>query len=273
MTSFDQKIVNVLTGIQTTNPFKGKWISILGDSISTYEGWIPDGNLTYYPKGTLVNPFNTWWNILLSKLGARLCVNQSWGSRKVSDGLSVANSAANAVTKLHREAGKSYKSLYGITETATERQDPDIILIMLGVNDFNSNVPIGEINYGATDIKYDSTSFVNSYKAMLLDIVGRYYSNAKIYCITPSYNNIIYKFLQTNSAGHTLLEYRRAIEEVAKMFESNVIHFDRLNIYDPNIEEITVDGLHPLHEMMRMIATQCYNEMMTSNSLVETVGY
>ena len=46
MASIDEKLLNVLSDVsqRVNNPFKDKWISILGDSISTYDGWIPEGN-------------------------------------------------------------------------------------------------------------------------------------------------------------------------------------------------------------------------------------
>ena len=67
------------------NPFKDKWVSILGDSISTYNGWVPAGNSYYYPKDDVNDVKKTWWHILLKKLGAKLCVNESWNGRKVCD--------------------------------------------------------------------------------------------------------------------------------------------------------------------------------------------
>ena len=50
--SFNEKILNAVSDIATivNNPFKDKWVSILGDSISTYEGYIPEGNSSYYPN-------------------------------------------------------------------------------------------------------------------------------------------------------------------------------------------------------------------------------
>ena len=37
-------------------------LSILGDSISTYEGWIPEGNSVFYPhNGAVQDVSQTWW--------------------------------------------------------------------------------------------------------------------------------------------------------------------------------------------------------------------
>ena len=73
MASIDEKLLNVLSDVsqRVNNPFKDKWISILGDSISTYEGWMPEGNAKWYPGGDVNDVSKTWWHILLSKLGAK----------------------------------------------------------------------------------------------------------------------------------------------------------------------------------------------------------
>ena len=39
----------ILTGCRTTPPAPPR-VSILGDSYSTFKGWIPEGNAIYYPQ-------------------------------------------------------------------------------------------------------------------------------------------------------------------------------------------------------------------------------
>lgn len=41
-------------------PFLGKKISILGDSISTFSGYIPSGNAVWYPRGEITSVKDTW---------------------------------------------------------------------------------------------------------------------------------------------------------------------------------------------------------------------
>lgn len=72
--------------------YQGKIISILGDSISTYAGYIPgdDGiNLEHrakYPHRNLVKNVNkTWWMQLINQLDAKLGVNDSWAGSTVSN--------------------------------------------------------------------------------------------------------------------------------------------------------------------------------------------
>ena len=95
----------------TDNPFKDKWVSILGDHTSTYEGYIPTKNETFYPNSDVDDVSKTWWHILLTKLGAKLCVNQSWNSRKVS-GTEQAD-AHKVYDLLHRKVGQECINLDG----------------------------------------------------------------------------------------------------------------------------------------------------------------
>ena len=64
--SFNEKILNAVSDIATivNNPFKDKWVSILGDSISTYKGYIPEGNSNYCPNDDVNDVSKTWWHIL-----------------------------------------------------------------------------------------------------------------------------------------------------------------------------------------------------------------
>ena len=53
--------------------FKDKTISILGDSISTFKGVIPERNASRYPQDNLVTELNgTWWMMVINHFGARL---------------------------------------------------------------------------------------------------------------------------------------------------------------------------------------------------------
>ena len=68
----------------------GYKISVLGDSMSTLYGYSnnvvnPNEHNEYYPRNDVLSEKDTWWHILLRKLGAKLCVNQSWSGRRGSD--------------------------------------------------------------------------------------------------------------------------------------------------------------------------------------------
>ena len=65
-------------------------VFILGDSYSTYEGYIPDGFSAFYPYPTAdVSDVNmTWWMQVVNKMGGTLFVNNSYSGTCVADGSS-----------------------------------------------------------------------------------------------------------------------------------------------------------------------------------------
>ena len=264
MSSFDEKILNAVSDIAaaTNNPFKDKWVSILGDSISTYEGYTPEGNETYYPKSNVDDVSKTWWHLLLTRLGAKLCVNESWNSREVCG--SEENDMESALGKLHRVAGQTYINLDGSTDTPTADIQPDIILIMLGMNDYNHSCTLGTYEVG----RYNETNgeFYHNYNRMLLNIVGSAYKYAQVYCIEPNYSDT-FGFLGTNSKTNRQLDFNEAINKEANLYGVNVIHLSRLGINKANQDRYLIESIHPNATCMKMIANQCYNEMMANNCL------
>ena len=66
-----------------------KSVSILGDSYSTFEGYVqPDTNFVWYlktpPEGRktdMVSVRNTWWHQFIKENNYRLCVNNSYSFR------------------------------------------------------------------------------------------------------------------------------------------------------------------------------------------------
>ena len=275
MSSFDEKILNAVNDIaesnqklieqsETSNPFKGKWVSIIGDSMSTYQGYMPEGNTTYYPKDDVDDVNKTWWHILLTKLGAKLCVNESWGDRKVcgSDAQDVKNAMGG---KLHRVKGNTYTNLDGTTETATEDVYPDIILIAVGVNDFLNASTLGDAS-SSTGVKPNyTTNFYIAYDYMLVQITQiLYYKNAQIYCLNTPYTSKIALF-GTNTNGNTQLDFNKVIENGAESYGIHFINLFNLCIHDGNASINLIDKIYPKAIMMNKIANQCYNEIMADN--------
>ena len=68
-----------------------KSVSILGDSYSTFEGYVqPDTNFVWYlktpPKGRktdMVSVRNTWWHQFIKENNYRLCVNNSFSGATI----------------------------------------------------------------------------------------------------------------------------------------------------------------------------------------------
>ena len=100
--------------------YAGKTISVLGDSITTYLGYIPSGFSYFYPYPTadLTDVNQTWWMQFINAYGMKLLVNNAWSGSAVAGSSS---SAAHMMTRL--------QYLY-IGEIK-----PEVILIFIGAND------------------------------------------------------------------------------------------------------------------------------------------
>lgn len=110
-------------------------VSILGDSISTFDGVSNDktvnnsiaNNRPYYPNSNpTMKREDTWWQQTLDLLDLELCVNNAWSGSAV---LGTRNGTAGAYlercVQLHNNA----------------REEPDIILVFMGTNDFSYTWP------------------------------------------------------------------------------------------------------------------------------------
>ena len=188
MTTFEEKILNAVTDISnaSTNPFKDKWVSILGDSISTYKGFNPEGQ-DYTEQPDLKTVKDTWWGYLLDKLGAKLCVNNSQNGITCCGGQGVVSKDRHKM--LHREADKSYRNLDDSITTEKERIDPDIILVFLGHNDYNCHdKAFGKVDLRepkAIDFK-DITNVCNGFESLMNGLTYAY-PYATVYIMNPIY--------------------------------------------------------------------------------------
>ena len=156
---------------------QGKTVSILGDSISTFEGisngtaaqtsnsTIGEGSAHYGEKtdGTPLRGDvllkDTWWYQTAEELGLRILVNNSWNGTCIYEARFGSEGAyVDRCVQLHDDTG----------ENAGE--EPELIFIMMGTNDFT--------NFPET---LDQASEV--YESMLRKMKARY-PMAEIYCLS-----------------------------------------------------------------------------------------
>lgn len=148
--------------------YQGKTVSIIGDSISTfdkisnntdYNSTIGE-NLKYHNHTG--NPHtweNTYWGKLVNDLDMEVCVNNSWASGRVygryngkttssndnNNVLNFSDSAPNRATQLHRNDGTT----------------PDLIIVYMGINDLTNNPVFGQTPFGGLYDLLKSTSADN----------------------------------------------------------------------------------------------------------------
>lgn len=199
-----------------------KLVSILGDSVSTFEGYNPEGYTVYYDKAMnekngLRSVSDTWWARVNESLDAQLCVNNSYSGSKVTGELF--------------PAGASEERLQNL---GTERSDPDLILVYMGFNDFAGGVELIS--------SLDRFGFEDSYDVMLRSL-KRNYPSAKIVCGTLMRTVVEgrkdWEFPEYG-AGISLEEYNDTIRMVAQDNQCYLADLSR-----GTREYETLDGFHP----------------------------
>lgn len=147
-----------------------KSVSILGDSYSTYEGYMtPSTNeLWYYAKSKptqtdVSNVRQTWWYQLISKKGWRLCVNNSYSGATIS---------------YTGYDGNDY-SARSFNTRADNVGSPDVLLIFGATNDSWAGTPIGEYKYEG--ITHGDLYTFRPAMARLMDYVTTRYIGTDIY--------------------------------------------------------------------------------------------
>lgn len=146
-------------------------VSILGDSYSTFEGYLPPGHAVWYrlPADTtrtdVTSVKQTWWQRFISRNGCRLEVNNSYS------GATICNTG-------YRKEDYSDRSF--ITRLR-HLGSPDIIFVFGGTNDSWAGVPIGEYRY----VNFDKESLYTFRPAMAYMLHGLrdYYPKARVYVL------------------------------------------------------------------------------------------
>lgn len=98
--------------------------SILGDSISTFEGCNPEGFRVFYESERLeatgvLAPQDTWWAQVVSALDGELLANGSYSGSMVEGAGFPAGNSAERIAALARDG-----------------QAPDVVLAFIGINDY-----------------------------------------------------------------------------------------------------------------------------------------
>lgn len=154
-----------------------KSVSILGDSYSTFQGYLqPDSNAVWYwdspdAQNTDVHSVReTWWHLFIKKNGYRLCMNNSFSGSTI----------CNSGYKRGNPDFADYTDRSFVTRM-THLGCPDMIFIFGGTNDAWAGSPIGEYKYDGWT-KEDLFSFRPALAKMLSFMIDRYL-NVEIYFI------------------------------------------------------------------------------------------
>jgi len=118
-----------------------KTVVILGDSYSTFDGFVPEGFAIWYDSNAKAENDvcaveQTWWYKLIRKEGLKLLGNNSYsGSTVCNTGYDGEDySDRSFITRMPQTLGYS-------------SEHPDVILIFGGTNDSWADAPLGELKF------------------------------------------------------------------------------------------------------------------------------
>lgn len=236
-------------------PLEGKTISILGDSISTYENYSNGdaaqtsnttikNNRTFYGNNKNgVSLHDTWWMQVIDKLGGEILVNNSYSNSQIfdPDKNALSQGYLNRTQNLHDNTGLN------------NGQKPDIVIVYMGYNDFSySRGYIGSFE----DVKFDELikplddavyyaqpqTTIEAYCIMLHKIKAMY-PEAEVYCF-----NLAPRSLLTDSIKPIFDNFNSDISKICEYFDCILVdNYGNSGLLsdDINIYCYLADGIHP----------------------------
>lgn len=202
------------------NPFNGKKVSILGDSISTYRGYIPEGYATYFPYLEVNSVDKTWWYKLIQDLNMVLGVNNSYSGSTVSG-------SSNQMASVAR--------IQDLGRNGT----PDVILFYGGTNDMLGTIGTFDAtqNYAIDLTTTTWNNFATAYKDAIMRL-QYYYPSAMIIAISPIWVARTYTPSKLNSGIEVL-------KQICNYFGVNYIDLRKSGFSTQNLNNTLLDGVHP----------------------------
>ncbi len=233
---------------------QGKRLSLIGDSISTYEGvsngtdvndTLGEGWIHY--SRDIMRRRDTWWQQTADKCGLDLLVNNSWsGSTVVAHGDTGNEGCGTRAENLHDNTLENNEGGTAIV--------PDIIAVYLGINDYGWGTECGSCFDGEFFTKieaegFEANTFDEAYALMIYKIKTAY-PNADIFLLTIPCS--IYH------GGESPDEYNDAIRAIGEKYGCVTVSIHKTKL-SSEYEKYTLDKLHPNKKGMD-IMTDCLIE-------------
>ena len=248
----------------------GLKFSIMGDSISTFEGCTPDGYTLFYNDERLetsgvTSPDDTWWSHVARALGGTILADDAWsGSMVDGAGFPAAKSPERAAALLGKNG-----------------ETPDVVITFIGINDYGwggaaaqaaghshampkcidpASVPEQVAGAAPADA---AEQFGAAYRTMLHNIRS-VAPEALVYCVTllpGRTRSIDHPEFAYRLRGIHLDEYNRAIREAAAAEGARVADVRAFGRdYD------SLEGTHPTNLGMRQFASMVVRAMQLADA-------
>ncbi|HJC56666.1 MAG TPA: SGNH/GDSL hydrolase family protein [Candidatus Eisenbergiella intestinipullorum] len=242
----------------TPRDLSGLKFSILGDSISTFDGYIPtDYNIFYPGNGDISSVEKTWWWQVMDATGMELNANASSSNTTITgDSLDTTGSAP----------GCSTKRMIDLTP-GDDGPAPDILIVFMGTNDFLRSVQLGTFTEPSPQDEGVVNDFCDAYELMIQKL-NALYPNAEIYFCTLLETNAgdVDEYPQsypaTNKNGNTIGDFNAEIATIASAYSYPVIDVHNCGITYEKLEQYTSDGVHPNAEGAKLIAEYITNALL-----------
>ena len=239
--------------------YSGKVISILGDSISTFAGYIPvaDGfnleHLPRYPQDNLLTDVNeTWWMQIVNLLDAKLGINDSWRGTTVSGAAPVTTGTTGENAAMH-----NLTRIQNLGSNGT----PDVILFYGGTNDLAHVSKVGTFDSATAPTTVDLTTkkwdnLADGYVHTLLRL-QYYYPDAQIVCLLPTYTTSYY-------SNDKLAQGNAVLADICEHYGISYVDLRDCGLTTDDLP----DGIHPDANGMDCITAAVMELLMEECSLV-----
>ena len=151
---------------------------VLGDSYSTFNGYMPEGNPSFYGEGgneatDVVTVEQTWWKILEKNTNAKLVRNDSYS------GSTICNTGYNSLLVEDTSFIGRYDKL--VEDGFIEQNEIDTVIIFGGTNDSWAVSPLGELMYSDWQ-EWDKYEVLPAF-CYLIDRIQNTIPDVKIVCL------------------------------------------------------------------------------------------
>ena len=207
-------------------------VSLIGDSITTYEGYTLSPKNFQYPKSSytdFTSVTQTYWYQLIYD--------------KMTNAVLEANSSHTA-TCVQNTVSSGYPG-YGFLNRYADLGNPDVIFINGGTNDsWSYKLPVGTLDFTIKTEDLDTYQFAQAYDK-LIRLMQAKYPNTKIFCI-----------IGDNVMDSQYTAYAQVIRDVCNHYN---IHYAEVVFADRAAS--TYDDVHPNVAGMKEMADQIWEQV------------
>lgn len=206
-------------------PLSGRYLSVMGDSISAYQGYIPDGYDYYYTGSNhdVSDVSEMWWSVVCARTGMNRCIINAYSGSGVTQ-----LEDSSHVNKVPMSNAARCAALSDANHT------PDVIVIMGGLNDYAyaQSGQSAPLEWDGTSEPVDLASFTQQYAIMIKQIQTNYPNASIVACCTNfSLRGDSNGYTRTHTVGttkYTQYDYDTAIEHVCGLMNIPYIDISRI---------------------------------------------